>query len=70
MDLRKPGIPIPLEYAAMQLAERFGVLPWVVMEAPATEVLRWMNLMGLEAQYKGDLADLGPRDDMDWGDDT
>ena len=62
-------MPIPLEYAALLLAERFGVPPWQVMEAPAETVLHWLNLVSLEAQYKGDLEGLGPRDEMDWGDD-
>lgn len=64
---------MPIELVLLHICERFpgAGAPWDLEQDERGDRIRYyMNVMGLEAQYKGDLEGLGPRDDMDWGDDT
>jgi hypothetical protein len=60
---------MPLEYAYVHVAERFGGWPWDIEEAPADSVQKYLNLLGAEGEYKGDLAGLEPDEAMFWEDD-
>lgn len=68
IDRRRKGIPTPLRHMVLQMAERFGVLPWQIAAAPMDEVLPWIGLMSLEAEIKDAIGDLGPEDFFERGD--
>ena len=41
--------PVPLEYALDALAQRWGVAPWELEEAPGEWVLRGLEFMRIES---------------------
>ncbi len=63
---------MPLPYLLMLICDRWpgAGAPWDLERHPDSDRIRYyINMMGLEAEFKGDLDGLGPRDEMDWGDD-
>jgi len=60
---------MPMEYAYIVVAERFGGWPWDIEDAPADRVARVFNLLGAEGEYKQALAGLEPDEPMFWEDD-
>jgi hypothetical protein len=44
------GVPVPWAYVRAQLAERWGVPPWEVDEAPAREVALALHLARIEGE--------------------
>lgn len=70
MDKRRPGIPIPLEYALALLGERFGVPPWELERSQdGGRIMHYLALIGEAEQIKADLEPLGIDGVMFWGDD-
>lgn len=67
--LRRQGKAMPMEYAYVCVAERFGGWPWDIPEAPADSVARCLNLLAAEGEFKSDLAGLEADEPMFWEDD-
>ena len=71
IDRRRKGVAMPLEYACILICERFpgAGAPWDLEEDERGDRIRYyMNLMGIEAEIKDALADLGPEDYFERGD--
>ena len=62
------GKPLPMPYAYVLIGERFGLAPWDIEDAPADRVQFYLNLLGAEGEFKGDLAGLEPHEPMYWED--
>lgn len=48
----KAGIPVPWAYARRQIAEQWGVPPWVVDEAPRQEIELELRIREIEAECR------------------
>lgn len=48
----------------MLVAERFGVLPWVLEEEPADRVAYYFNLMGIEGEARTAMHGLDPEEEF------
>lgn len=48
----KKGLPVPWAYVRYQLAQHWGVPPWVVDQAPLGEINETLTIWRLEADRK------------------
>lgn len=64
------GVGCPVDLAYVQLGERFGKWPWEIKDQPASEVLYYLGVMGVEGAMQARLDGL-PRDEalIEWRDD-
>jgi hypothetical protein len=60
---------MPAEARTLALAERFSKTPMEIEDAPAERWLRWLRVMGVEAEVRADAHGLGPDDPLTYEDD-
>jgi hypothetical protein len=67
MKRRDAGCPFPL--ALDFLAQRWGVPPWQLEEAPADKVLWYMAVVGIYNEAQADMEGMSEHEAMFWEDD-
>lgn len=61
---------MPPEARTLALAERFGKTPLEIEDGTADRWLRWLRVMGVEAEVRADAYGLGPGDPLTYEDDA
>lgn len=67
--MKRRGVSCPMPLAIDILAQRWGVPPWDIEQAPTDRLLWYMGIVGVYNEAVADMEGLGERESMYWMDD-